>query len=112
MVSTWGLFRINHGLPYQPLTAESQLICPPKTDNSVALQPGDPNYRPYKKKKMAIDTSYEGFSIYGQLLCLVVKRRETGAAGSKGKATMTGGRTMVEDWISSTQLPRGEDNAW
>ena len=38
-----------------------------------------------KKKKMEIDISYEGFSIYGRVLCLVVKRRETGAAGEQGK---------------------------
>lgn len=53
------------------------------------------------KKKLAMDTSYDGFSIYGRVLCLVVKQRDTG----KGKATATGGaQAMMEDWITSTQM--------
>ncbi|KAK4203995.1 hypothetical protein QBC40DRAFT_8265 [Triangularia verruculosa] len=66
------------------------------------------------KKKMAMDISYEGFAIYGRVLCLVVKRREGG--GKSGSFTMpTGGKSqaagrprgqaMMENWISSTQLP-------
>lgn len=65
------------------------------------------------KKKMAMDISYEGFSIYGRVLCLVVKKRET--AGSKtssaapsSKTTQRGapgGQAVMENWITSTQLP-------
>ena len=29
-----------------------------------------------EKKKMAMDTTYEGFAIYGRVLCLVVKRKD------------------------------------
>ncbi|KAF5595464.1 uncharacterized protein FSUBG_9151 [Fusarium subglutinans] len=62
------------------------------------------------KKKLAMDVSYEGFAIYGQVLCLVVKKRATAAAGSGGggKARPEGQATM-ENWISSTQVPVGED---
>lgn len=52
-------------------------------------------------KKMEIRTTYEGFTIYGRVLCLIVKRRDgSGKASSEpiGQATM-------ENWISSTQLP-------
>jgi hypothetical protein len=74
------------------------------------------------KKKLAMDISYEGFSIYGRVLCLVIKRREStnatkgvgpprttaGPAGSNGKAGL-GGQAMMENFIISTQLPPGED---
>ncbi|TAQ90846.1 hypothetical protein B7494_g854 [Chlorociboria aeruginascens] len=62
------------------------------------------------EKKMTIDTSYDGFSIYGRVLCLVVKRRDR-----KGKSVAVavaraegGGHAMMEDWIVSTQIPRQE----
>jgi len=53
------------------------------------------------KKKMAMDTSYDGFSIYGRVLCLVVKRRDK---KGKGPAGLAGGQAMMEDWITSTQM--------
>ena len=53
------------------------------------------------KKKLALDTTYDGFSIYGRILCLVVKRLGT----VKGKApTQSTGQAMMEEWISSTQM--------
>lgn len=53
------------------------------------------------KKKMSLHTSYDGFAIYGRILCLVVKRR----GGSKGKDRAGGsGQAMMEEWIASTQL--------
>jgi hypothetical protein len=59
------------------------------------------------KKKMAMDTSYEGFAIYGRVLCLVVKRRDK---KGKGPASSGGGQAMMEDWIASTQMPLPEDD--
>ncbi|KAM0799484.1 hypothetical protein BDR22DRAFT_822468 [Usnea florida] len=53
------------------------------------------------KKKLGMDTTYDGFSIYGRILCLVVKRRST----VKGKETASStGQTMIQEWISSTQM--------
>jgi hypothetical protein len=58
------------------------------------------------KKKMAMDMTYDGFSIYGRVLCLVVKQRDNG----KGRQGLSGGQAMMEDWITSTQMPQvGED---
>lgn len=74
------------------------------------------------KKKMAMDISYEGFAIYGRVLCLVVKRRgegvgrggssavSAGALAGNQTAAKTqpgrpGGQAMMENWIASTQLP-------
>ncbi|KAL9101995.1 MAG: hypothetical protein Q9187_009176, partial [Circinaria calcarea] len=55
------------------------------------------------KKKMAMNTTYEGFSIYGRILCLVVKRKGT----MRGKEVAGGkGQAMMEEWITSTQIAR------
>lgn len=52
------------------------------------------------KKKMGLNTTYDGFTIYGRILCLVVKRRGT----ARGKEMAGGaGQAMMEEWISSTQ---------
>lgn len=54
------------------------------------------------KKKMAVRTSYDSFSIYGKILCLIVKRK-----GPKSKAVVTsnnmgsGSGQMMEAWIST-----------
>lgn len=58
------------------------------------------------KKKMAMDTTYDGFAIYGRVLCLVVKRKD-----KKGKApaALGGGQATMENWISSTQMLPQED---
>jgi len=54
-----------------------------------------------EKKKMAMHTTYDGFAIYGRVLCLVVKRKD-----KKGKnPAVVGGQAMMEEWISSTQMP-------
>lgn len=52
------------------------------------------------KKKLKLHTTYDGFSIYGRILCLVVKRR--GLARGKEPARGTG-QAMMEEWITSTQ---------
>lgn len=56
------------------------------------------------KKKLAMDVSYEGFAIYGRVLCLVVKKRQAKATGSGA-----GGQAQMENWIASTQVPVGQD---
>ena len=49
-----------------------------------------------EKKKLGLTTIYDGFRIYGRILCLVVKRKGKSSTGRTGQA-------MVEEWISSTQ---------
>lgn len=57
------------------------------------------------KKKLALNTTYDGFSIYGRILCLVVKRKGM----ARGKELAGGaGQAMMEDWISSTQAAEGQ----
>ncbi|KAI4721448.1 hypothetical protein E4T48_02248 [Aureobasidium sp. EXF-10727] len=50
------------------------------------------------KKKMGINTQYEGFSIYGRILCLIVKRKGVKKSASSGHST---GTQMLENWVST-----------
>ncbi|KAJ4397427.1 hypothetical protein N0V93_001655 [Gnomoniopsis smithogilvyi] len=63
------------------------------------------------KKKLAMDISYEGFSIYGRVLCLVVKQRGD-SVGNKGRSVAAAGgqQAMMENWITSTQMPEAVAN--
>ncbi|KAH7078432.1 hypothetical protein FB567DRAFT_450224 [Paraphoma chrysanthemicola] len=58
------------------------------------------------KKKLVLNTSYDGFSIYGRILCLVVKRRGVRAAPPSSQQ-------MLENWVStqaaSDQIDDDED---
>ena len=57
------------------------------------------------KKKLVLRTAYEGFRIYGRILCLVVKRKGV----VRGKQLGGGaGQAVMEEWIGSTQVGRGE----
>ena len=57
-----------------------------------------------EKKKMGFRTEYEGFAIYGRILCLIVKRRTVKGKDMPGGA----GQAMMEEWIG-TQVQREED---
>lgn len=67
-----------------------------------------------EKKKLAMDISYEGFAIYGRVLCLVVRKRDNATQGNrKGNEAAANekldGQAKMENWITSTQMPAGED---
>ncbi|KAL2201839.1 hypothetical protein CC79DRAFT_1345477 [Sarocladium strictum] len=67
------------------------------------------------KKKLAMDISYEGFAIYGRVLCLVVRKRESATQGSRRAGNSANakldGQAKMENWITSTQMPVGDDVA-
>ncbi|KAI9171683.1 hypothetical protein HJFPF1_01171 [Paramyrothecium foliicola] len=70
------------------------------------------------KKKLAMDVSYEGFAIYGQVLCLVVKKLDKAQSGSVAarasaatNTTKPSGQASMENWITSTQMPAGEEES-
>lgn len=53
-------------------------------------------------KKMALNTTYDGFSIYGRILCLVVKRRGTANKGTTSNPhANASGQQMLENWVST-----------
>ncbi|PTB68244.1 hypothetical protein BBK36DRAFT_1115017 [Trichoderma citrinoviride] len=74
----------------------------PKRARGLENPPAEPDEDDYKKK-LAMDVSYEGFAIYGRVLCLVVKKKE-----SKPQQAL-GGQAKMENWITSTQIPVGEE---
>jgi hypothetical protein len=49
-------------------------------------------------KKLGLNTSYDGFSIYGRILCLVVKRRGRTQGGAVAPASS---QQMMEHWVST-----------
>jgi hypothetical protein len=60
------------------------------------------------KKKLGLDTSYDGFSIYGRILCLVVKRRDGSSKGRiPGASTDQAGQQMLENWVSTQAANEG-----
>lgn len=65
------------------------------------------------KKKLSLNTSYDGFSIYGRILCLVVKRCGTRTQTGKGMVPASS-QAMLENWVSTQaaleQVGDAEDN--
>jgi hypothetical protein len=60
------------------------------------------------KKKLGLNTSYDGFSIYGRILCLVVKRR--GLKKADGNAAPASSQQMLENWVSTQAAAEHEDD--
>jgi hypothetical protein len=60
------------------------------------------------KKKLGLNTSYDGFSIYGRILCLVVKRRGARTAGGSGGPASS--QQMLENWVSTQAAAEHEDD--
>jgi hypothetical protein len=60
------------------------------------------------KKKLGLNTSYDGFSIYGRILCLVVKRRGVRTAG--GNTVPASSQQMLENWVSTQAAAEHEDD--
>lgn len=61
------------------------------------------------KKKLALDTTFDGFSIYGRILCLIVTRKgkKEPLTGALNDAQPAGGSQMMEKFIA-TQVAREE----
>lgn len=49
-------------------------------------------------KKLAPRTTYEGFAIYGRVLCLIIKRRGT-TVSATGRSSSS--QQMMESWVST-----------
>lgn len=58
------------------------------------------------KKKLHFQTTYDGFSIWGWVLCLLVTRR---GGPSKKMTDSNAAQALMEEWISSTQQQQEEE---
>ncbi|KAF2814738.1 uncharacterized protein BDZ99DRAFT_458725 [Mytilinidion resinicola] len=62
------------------------------------------------KKKLGLKTSYDGFSIYGRILCLVVKRKGGTQAKSGSGGIPGSSQQMMENWVSTqAAAEQGDD---
>jgi hypothetical protein len=81
----------------QPATRKSKKV---KTSQPAGPADADElSENGHDKKKMGFHTSYDGFSIYGRILCLVVKRR--GASNKTASSAADSSQQMMENWVST-----------
>lgn len=74
-----------------------------KRDTAPDDDPIPPPVEADEKKKLAVKTRYDGFTIYGRVLCLIVKRKGVRqATGFHGAAS---GSDMMENWVSTQAQP-------
>ena len=73
--------------------------------NSAPQQGAERDVDEDDKKKLAFKTSYEGFSIWGWVLCLLVDRK----GGPGKKASGPDAQALMAEWITSTQLQQEDD---
>ncbi|KAL2439014.1 hypothetical protein ABEF95_015497 [Exophiala dermatitidis] len=59
------------------------------------------------KKKPGFRTTYEGFGIWGWVLCLFVERK--GGPGKQKSGTEGNAQALMQDWIASTQAQKDDD---
>ncbi|OBT86278.1 hypothetical protein VE02_05573 [Pseudogymnoascus sp. 03VT05] len=74
---------------------------PPSKRARSAAPLGGAEEEELDEKKMAMRSEYDGYGIYGRVLCLIVTKTAVKDAGG-------GGREVMEEWIASTQNPGGE----
>ncbi|OJK03057.1 hypothetical protein ASPACDRAFT_40374 [Aspergillus aculeatus ATCC 16872] len=65
-----------------------------KDDDSI------PQIDETEDKKMQFKTNYEGFNIYGWVLCLLVTRKSDGVSATPGSSE-PGRQVLMEEWIST-----------
>lgn len=82
---------------------------PPSKRPNPASTLSEPTDSKDDKKKMGLRTTYDGFRIYGRILCLVVKRKGI----VRGRVVEGGGGQAMMETFISTQIQRegmgGED---
>ncbi|KIX95901.1 uncharacterized protein Z520_08156 [Fonsecaea multimorphosa CBS 102226] len=60
------------------------------------------------KKKLGFNTTYDGFSIWGWVLCLFVERK--GGLSKKAPGIQGSSQALMQDWIQSTQEQKDDDS--
>jgi hypothetical protein len=58
------------------------------------------------KKKLGFKTTYDGFSIWGWVLCLLVTRK---GGPSQKKSDSNAAQALMEEWIVLTQEQQEDD---
>lgn len=58
------------------------------------------------KKSLAFKTTYNGFAIWGKVLCLLVERK----SGPNKKTADGSGQALMQEWITASQLQLNDDD--
>jgi len=86
---------------------ETDLARIPEADSTVdGTEPADQEMQD-DKKKLGFKTTYNGFTIWGKVLCLLVERK--GAPGKKSAGGADGGQALMQEWITASQMQQDED---
>lgn len=99
-------------LPNEQINGDDTLFVHDSEDSDPAFEPGPrrsrkPTAKPLEaisedNKKLGLRTYYDGFSIYGRILCLVVRRR-----GGPINAAAANSQQIMENWISTQAVGDG-----
>ncbi|KAF2110025.1 hypothetical protein BDV96DRAFT_219533 [Lophiotrema nucula] len=97
---------------------EFDTALPPKqsrqNDGQTAAKSSEDEEARDDKKTLGMNTSYDGFSIYGRILCLVVKRKGVRSTVGGSSAPMSS-QQMLENWVSTQaaaeQINDEDDNS-
>ncbi|EEQ29690.1 hypothetical protein McanMca71_008015 [Microsporum canis] len=81
---------------------------PGRPDENEQETVGVANEPAEDKKKLGLTTTYDGFGIWGWVLCLIIKRRKPVEAPQKANE-VTSGQALMEEWIC-TQAPQEYDD--
>jgi hypothetical protein len=80
----------------------------PEDDDQVTnTEHGLDSYESDDKKRLGFNTTYEGFSIWGRVLCLFIERKGGPTKSSAG--TQGNSQALMQDWIQSTQEQKDDD---
>jgi len=87
---------------------ETDLARIPEADAGVDdAEPADQEIQD-DKKQLGFKTSYNGFAIWGKVLCLLVERK--GAPGKKSAGGPDGGaQALMQEWITASQMQQDDD---
>jgi hypothetical protein len=89
-------------IPRAPTNAEDEdAVTIPSDDdaenNSLFVSGKDSEPGDDDKKKLGMKTMYDGFAIYGKILCLIVKRTNVPSTVKPSAS----GPAMMENWVST-----------
>lgn len=106
--------RDGKGQPNQPLLIQEESDDDLRMDDIAQANDNDEDddeIATYQedKKKLLFNTTYDGFNIWGFILCLLVERKGTMTKPLSGGGTGGGSaQALMEEWIS-TQQAQDED---
>ncbi|KAF3480610.1 uncharacterized protein GIQ15_05957 [Arthroderma uncinatum] len=79
-----------------------------KDDEQQAVEVVANNDATKDEKKLGLTTTYDGFGIWGWVLCLIIKRKKPTETAQKGSAEAPG-QALMEEWICTQAQQEYDD---